>query len=352
MSPQEIGQKTYNDMIAAGFSEEEAKTASETAYRSALAASQGGDFASSADVPNFSRGYFSGLFSDLFNTGSSAYLQGQNMDAIEDYGQNVVNMADVLTDQAISRGEFKPFTVTSKLAAPVTTAEGGFNVNLSPQQETLQNNLMTAAGSAFKEVGVDRATREQEIYNRLQTMRMPEQEREQFLLDNQLYGQGRAGLRTDAYGGTPEQLALSKAVQEQQSRDALYAMDQVGTERSNALNLGTGLLGQGYAPQQQALNMLDAGRGIAQFPNTLAQNRMTAGVNLGTKGLEGYIQSQKDLAEAAMQRNQLYAGLLTGNSGASGQGPSIQDYITGKLFDSAGNLIDDGIDDILDRIGF
>ena len=100
---------------------------------------------------------FSGLLSTLLNTGAGAYSANQNIGAAENFGAQVLGMAGTLADQAATRGEFKPFTVTSDLATSATTPEGGFGVTLSPEQQALQNSLMSQASGAFGEIGGDRA---------------------------------------------------------------------------------------------------------------------------------------------------------------------------------------------------
>jgi hypothetical protein len=143
-----------------------------------------------------------------------------------------------------------------------------------------------------------------------------------------LFGQGRTGLRTDAYGGTPEQLALSKAIQEQQSADAVKAMGMVSDQRRADFNLGQGLMSAGYVPQQQTLNMLDLGRGVAQIPANLQANVLSSTANVQSKGLEGYTEAQRQQTAQAIARNQLLSGLLTGQGGdGNDSSNSTIDYI-------------------------
>ena len=252
---------------------------------------------------------YSGLLSNLLNTGLQSYLKNQNLAATQNFGSQVMGMAGQIANQAATRGEFKPFTVTSDLATSATTPEGGFGITLSPEQQALQNSLMSQASGAFGEIGGDRASKEQQIYDRLQALSNPVAQRAQLGLDATLFGQGRTGLRTDAYGGTPEQLALSKAIQEQQSADAVKAMGMVSDQRRADFDLGQGLMTAGYVPQQQTLNMLELGRGVAQIPANLQANVLTSAANVQSKGLEGYIEAQRQQTAQAIERNQLLSGL-------------------------------------------
>ena len=296
----------------------------------------GGDYFSDLSFGEDSQGGFnySGLLSGLLNTGLQSYLTNQNLAATKNFGAQVTGMAGQLANQAATRGEFKPFTVTSDLATSATTPEGGFGITLSPEQQALQNSLMSQASGAFGEIGGDRASREQQIYDRLQALSNPVAQRAQLGLDATLFGQGRTGLRTDAYGGTPEQLALSKAIQEQQSANAVKAMGMVSDQRRADFDLGQGLMTAGYVPQQQTLDMLDLGRGVAQLPTNLLSNVLTSTANLQSKGLEGYTEAQRQQTNQAIARNQLLSGLLTEQGGfGNDSSNSAIDYIGSFLSD-------------------
>ena len=280
---------------------------------------------------------YSGLLGSLLNTGINAYQGKQNLEATKNFGAQVTGMAGLLANQAATRGQFKPFTVTSDLATSATTPEGGFGITLSPEQQALQNSLMSQASGAFGEIGGDRASREQQIYDRLQALSNPMAQRAQLGLDATLFGQGRTGLRTDAYGGTPEQLALSKAIQEQQSANAVKAMGMVSDQRRADFDLGQGLMTAGYVPQQQTLNMLELGRGVAGIPANLQANVLTSAANVQSKGLEGYIEAQRQQTAQAIARNQMIGDMLQ-SQGATNQG-SVVDSVTGAAVDYVGGLL-------------
>ena len=110
------------------------------------------------------------------------------------------------------------------------------------------------------------ANAEQTAYDRMRAIRTPEEERAQIGLNQSLIGQGRQGLQTAQYGGSPEQFALSKAIEEQKASDALAAM---GMARQDAQSLAN----------QRALAM-----GEARTDQTLrSQQRLSA---LGQQALE------------------------------------------------------------------
>jgi hypothetical protein len=96
------------------------------------------------------------------------------------------------------------------------------------------------------------ATRENALFNQLQAMRKPGQERDQLALDEKLFAQGRTGLQTAAYGGSPEQFAMEKAMLEQSAQDQLMAMQQARTDAANISDRRQ--MGIGEAREDRALS--------------------------------------------------------------------------------------------------
>lgn len=149
--------------------------------------------------------------------------------------------------------------------------------------------------------GLDPAAREQEVYDRIRATQLGEEERQRLALEERLASQGRLGVQTAMFGGTPEQLALAKAQESAQNQASLMAMQQAQQERmqqaalaEQVLGLGSGLfsgqlgmqqvkqgmglsdLAAAYIPQAQALNMFQQGLAAAE----LAQRGQLAGASM------------------------------------------------------------------------
>lgn len=251
----------------------------------------------------------SGLISDIMGA-----LVGTDVDLGDLYGnigttgQQAATAAGALATQLPGMTNFKPFTVSSNTSRVDATPEGGFNIGLSPaaqaQQQALQqqaNYYMTQpvqgvnalgqlgtqtgdlASQFLSQASTPTAGREQEIYNRLRSLQTPEEERQRLALEERLSNQGRLGVQTNMYGGTPEQLAMSKAQAEAQNQAGLMAMQQAQQQQAQQAALGSqfaqmtgglagtglglqqaqqqlglGALGASYLPEQQALGMLSA----------------------------------------------------------------------------------------------
>jgi hypothetical protein len=149
--------------------------------------------------------------------------------------------------------------------------------------------------------GIDPAAREQEVYDRIRATQVGEEERQRLALEERLASQGRLGVQTAMFGGTPEQLALAKAQESAQNQASLMAMQQAQQERlqqaalaEQVLGLGSGLfsgqlgmqqvqqgmglsdLAAAYIPQAQALNMFQQGLAASE----LAQRGQLAGASM------------------------------------------------------------------------
>ena len=165
------------------------------------------------------------------------------------------------------------------------------------------------------------------LFGQQQAMRSPVQQRQQLELENRLRAQGRLGTTTAAYGGTPEQLAMSKAIQEQQAADAFNSMtqaEQMATSQQ-ARALGLGQATSTLAQAQQALRQgdINAASGLFNIGSAAAQlPQQMQGQNIAQAG-----QLQQQALAPATQ--QLQQAQLAGNLG---QQQAQTAYQAGGLF--------------------
>jgi hypothetical protein len=215
--------------------------------------------------------------------------------------------------------QFKPFTVTSGTGATAAAdTSGGLNLNLAPQEQALQQQLLGLTGNLAGGIGYgrqqtlmdlltgspqDQQTREADIFARLNAMQAPEQERARLGLEQRLFNQGRLGVQTSMFGGTPEALALEKAIAEQQAGTAVDAMSQARAEQAQLSGqrlaaLETQLREQGlmaqsipeflkaaYTPQAGLLGALTPSVDLSRIQSALQAGGTEAVSNLGIQGL-------------------------------------------------------------------
>lgn len=143
------------------------------------------------------------------------------------------------------------------------------------------------------QAGMPMGAREQEVYDRIRATQLGEEERQRLALEERLFAQGRGGVQTAMFGGTPEQLALAKAQESAQNQAALMAMQQAQAEQAQQAGLGAQFagLGSGLAGQRQALESAQQARAL---------QALQGGMGLMTGGL-GLEQVQQQLGLSALQ---------------------------------------------------
>jgi Domain of unknown function (DUF4214) len=182
---------------------------------------------------------------------------------------------------AASGVNFTPYGVTTNLFG-TSFADGTMKTSLSPDQQTLVDNLLKAAsGSAEQAQLTNVDTLAQDYYNKLAALSKPEQERQRLATEERLRSQGRLGVSGAAYGGTsPELLAQEQAIAQQQLQRELQsrqaALGERGTLLTQAQSAFTPL--QQLSQQQIAAGQLGATLG-QQAANTAYQKGLltTAG---------------------------------------------------------------------------
>jgi len=160
------------------------------------------------------------------------------------------------------------------------------------QQEAAARQAFGLGGQFMGQAGMPMGAREQDVYDRIRATQLGEEERQRLALEERLFAQGRGGVRTSMFGGTPEQLALSQAQKEAQNRAALMAMQQAQAEQAQQAALGAQYagLGSGLAAQRQAMD-------AAQQAQAL--QALSGGMGLLTGGM-GLQQAQQQLGLGAL----------------------------------------------------
>jgi len=156
--------------------------------------------------------------------------------------------------------EFEPFTVTTGAGTTEVGPTGGYTQTLAETPQAIQEGLLSGALAAIPGAQV---TPEQ-LYAQIQEARQPGIERQRLALEQRQFAQGRGGVQTAAYGGTPEQLALEQSLREQESKDMITALTQAGALTGQNIQNIQGMLTGGYTPQSQALAALSPAISLQQ----------------------------------------------------------------------------------------
>jgi len=352
----------------------------------------GGPEGTGTNVGGFLSG-LSGLTGAIGNllggTGGQLLGAGLNiseLNKITDIAQRSAAEQAALGRQAQQEMAFKPFTVSTGFGGVTTTPEGGFTTALSPQQAAQQQQLQAITGGLLGGMGAvapdvsgiqqqalqgvggfltgamaPMGAREADVYERIRATQRPEEQRAQLALEERLAAQGRTGLRTAQFGGSPEQLALAQAQEEAKARASLGALGQAQAEQLQQASLAESMFGLGgraaalpqslqlgqlqniglaqaaqYSPEQQLLASLTPALSIADIARTGQQLGAQTVSSAGISGLEDILQ-----AETVRSQNlrDIYSSIL-GAQAAQRQGQpqtSLVSDVTG-LFSALGDL--------------
>lgn len=212
--------------------------------------------------------------------------------------QNLSGQADLGAQAQNVQGSF------AGIEAPnVRTGSGEFGSNLlSQSQQALQGASPTAQG----------------LFEQIRATQQPEEERQRIALENRLAAQGRLGVSTSAYGGTPEQLAMEKAQAEARnnaSYQAIQQADQLATsQQARAAQLGQ----MGLSAEQVQAQMDSEGFGQQM---QLGQSRLSEAQ--AQESLQSSVQQrQTQLAQLGLSAEQIASQLQS--EGLSRQQSSAQ----------------------------
>lgn len=188
----------------------------------------------------------------------------------------------------------------------------------------LQSQVQQQAQGMLGSLGGSTADREAEVYNRIRAMQSPEEQRQQLALDEKLAAQGRLGISTAQFGGTPEQLALSKAQEEAKNSAALQAMQQAQSEQQQAYGQATGLAGLSGQLAGQASELQTAAQGRAQQLANMGMSAEQINSQLQSEGLSRGLQAGQYNRQGLLMQDQLTQSsfnraLQSGQFGREGQ---------------------------------
>jgi hypothetical protein len=302
------------------------------------------------------------FWQNLMSGGATAGGIYALMDELRNQQGNVKDTIGDLTDQVEEGAQFIPSGVTSGMGGYQQDATGGGQFSLSGDMQKMFDQMMGGASGAIQGgqqsndylqslltqqragqtnpeaykglagmkgnamglanqymglAGQDPTQREGDIYNRLREMQRPDEQRAQESMNANLFGSGRGGMSSAAYGGSPEQHAYAKARSEAMNQASYQAMNQAQQEMMNYGNMGNQFagLGSNLAGQQQSL----ASQNVSDI--------------LGITGGMGNLAGQSaNAAQAYMQGGMLPYEMMNqqAQTGLSGQGMS-QEMMMNRL---------------------
>lgn len=273
----------------------------------------------------------------LLNVGANVALAKQGITEPREAGQQAQSQLMGLADQTRAEAQFKPYTVT---AGPgqggFGATAGGFALNLSPEQQAMMQQLQGRGMELMQGATADQSLqpRQTELMGMFDAMRAPQREQEALALEERMFNQGRSGVNTAQYGGTPEQFAFAKAQEQQRAQDALMSRQQALGEQQQMFNVGQSMFGTGYTPQTQMMNLAQTALPYSELAQRGQQQGLVTGAGLAQSGIEAGLQGE----QLTNQLRQTYLQQLTEAmfapqaGGTGGDASSLVGGLFGNLF--------------------
>jgi len=248
-------------------------------------------------------------------------------------GERGLQLGQDLATTQMEQAAFRPYTVTTATGGQFMAGpDGQYTMAMSPEELAFQQQMFGGAGDFFTQAQADPRLREEEIYGQISEALAPEQRAQQLGLEERLAAQGRLGVRTAEFGGTPEALAMQKAQAQQLAQARLGAAQQARQEQAGLAALGQQYLGAGYVPQAQMLAAFQPGQTAA----AAQQQAQLYGTGLFGEATASGIDAL--LASSLGQANlmgEAGTGLLSGLFGTRNTGGTGFLDILGNIYDRA-----------------
>jgi hypothetical protein len=177
-------------------------------------------------------------------------------------------------------------------------------MNRASGNNQMQNMGMNMSQRAMQ----DTAGRETDVYNRIRDMQRPDEERQRDQMTSNLFGSGRGGMGSGAYGASPEEHGFNMARNEAMNQASLQAMGQAQAEQAQQASIGGNMFGQGMGERQMYEKMGQGRYGMGQADqnryNALGQAQYGMGqADQNMLGKLGLAQMGQGMNERTLQGN-------------------------------------------------
>ena len=225
----------------------------------------------------------SSFWSDILGGGTQLAGYGAMLDQVGGYKEDTARQIGDMQNQIPGMTTFQPWGVKSGLGQ-TDYADGQLSMGLSDQQQGYSDFMGQGAQDMYGRATMDPAQRESDIYERIRAMQRPGEQRGYDSMNAGMFGSGRGGMSTGAYGGSPEQHAFGMAQAEARNAASFGAMGQAQQEMQNYAGIGNQMFQNQYMPWQQQMAQAGLGSNQAQ----MAQRGQLEGSNMWAQlGLGG-----------------------------------------------------------------
>lgn len=225
------------------------------------------------------------LFGSIGQAGSALYGYDQLMGQVDSDRTAMMEQLQGITQNVQNQGQFQPWSVRSGLGNTSYNADGSMSFGLNSRGANISDEQRAGASQMFGRATQDPTQREQDIYGRIRDMQLPGEERQYDSMNSSMFGSGRGGMTTEAYGGSPEQHAFGMAQSEARNAASFGAMNQAQQEMQNYANIGNQMFQNQFQPYQMAMQQGQMGMQNAGQVSQSNQNMAGLMAQLGLGGM-------------------------------------------------------------------
>lgn len=277
------------------------------------------------------------LLGDILGGGVEIAGAFDNIDRLKDASQNA---ADSLAATGLAAKEgtvFRPFNISSTTGNVQVGNDGSISTSVSDPFAMAAGTALSGAETAFNDAGMSLDQRTQGIFDSALATLLPQFQRDNISLANNLFRTGRTGITSANYGGSSEQLANALAQDEAIAKAYFNSRMAAGNELNQAAQRGQGLLGSALQPEASLYNYLNPAINVAN----LGQTGQIAGQNLQTQADVAGIQTQANIEKIIAD---MYSSLY---GSAANAATGLGNAITNDIQAGPNGLINQGIDYLL-----
>ena len=216
------------------------------------------------------------LFGNLLQGGVGAYGYNDLMDSLKNSRNDTRNALTNITNQgtALAQGTFKPYSVTSNYGKTTANPDGSVTGVLSKLGQQQTNAAGQYGLNAWNQASMPIDQRQNQLFGAMGASMAPEQARARAEMEAKLSRSGRLGMMTNSFGGTPEQLAYEKSLQEQYLKNWLGAQGAAQSEQKQAFDMGQGWLESSQLPTKNLMDQMQIGMANKGMNNAMTTQLM------------------------------------------------------------------------------
>jgi len=273
-------------------------------------------------------------FGSLLGTAGDAYGLYDALGNLRNNQDNVNAQIGSMQDYVQDQGNFSGYGLTSNLGQ-INYGPDGANYNLNAGQAGQQMFLNQGANQMYNQALQGTDASQQRIFEQMQAQRQPAMNQQYANLQNNVYGAGTGGMRTNNYGGNSQDYAFAKAMNDNASQDMVAARAQAMAEQAQYANIGGKMQEQSYLPMDALAKLGAQGAQGISTEASRDQNNMKLWTELGLGGM------------TANTNYENIAGKMTGDmwsTASQAANSAFGNVNVGDVVDGAGSLWDLGTD--------